>query len=121
MRLIPLIDFVLQQTTDIKAAHELTAENVDHFHTQSLHNWGRVKKYAKYLKKDLAMSMFEGDTQVFKGGKYHNVQPSTESNYYSLNGKKLFIDSNEKQNCSIGLKVEALVYLGVEIVKKNFI
>lgn len=58
----------------------------------------QIEDYARFLDKEIHISMFEGDQAIFKPGKYVDIQPSTEWNYYSVNGNRMFRDSNLGKN-----------------------
>lgn len=75
-------------------------------------------EYATFLNQKLTLDMFEGDKRIFTTGRYENVQPSREWNYYHIGGKKIFQDSNTETNCSLGLKVSDLTRLGITYISK---
>lgn len=54
---------------------------------------------------------------LFKGAVYNDLQPSTQFNYWSINGKKIFIDRNGYPNSPIGLKGEDLTGLDIELTE----
>jgi hypothetical protein len=70
-------------------------------------------EYAKFLNKKLTIDMFEGEKNLFVGGKYVDRQPSIHWNTYEIRNRVVFQDSNGKQNNSIGLKVSDLCGFGV--------
>lgn len=105
-KLIPLVDFIKKIDSDFPKS-----VTRDEMRNLVLIKYQSIVEYAKFLEKPLTIEMFEGDAAIFKGGKYHDVQPSREWNYYSISGYKIFQDSNGRQNNSYGRKVSDLTHL----------
>lgn len=76
----------------------------------------KVIEYAKFINRELEYSMFEGDQAIFNPGKYNDIQPSLEWNYYSLNGYKIFQDCNIGQNKTrLYMKIKDIIFLKPEL------
>lgn len=111
-KLIGISEFILQQDKIFPAAMmanefiELLAEK-----------YSAIVKYNKFLNQPLTIEMFEGENKIFIGGKYNDIQPSTNWNYYSIADTVIFKDTNGKQNASIGLKISDLTGLGLKYIK----
>lgn len=79
--------------------------------------WRLVKEYNKFLLMDLQIDFFEGDNKLFLGGNYHNIQPSTTSNFYEIKGIVVFRDTNRKTNASLCMKVKNISGFDIELSK----
>lgn len=76
----------------------------------------KIIEYAKFINRDIEYSMFDGEHAIFKPGQYNDVQPSREWNYYSLNGYKIFQDSNTGQNKTrLYIKIKDIIFLKPEL------
>lgn len=108
--LIPLSDFITKINSDFPSSFdrlEMQALVID--------KYKQICDYNKFLNRKLTYDMFEGDSKIFDSGAYVDMQPSTQWNYYQIEGKKIFQDSNYGSNCSLGLKIGDLVGLGLTV------
>lgn len=113
MELITLSEFIEKIEKDYP--NTMTKEEMQNI---VFENYKRICKYNKFLNMPLTIEMFEGENKIFNGGRYNDLQPSTQWNYYSIYGLKIFEDRNGFKNGSIGKKVSDLSGKGLNVKVK---
>ena len=71
--------------------------------------------YNKFLQQSLQIEMFDGETKIFKGLRYVDLQPSTQWNYHEIACVRIFQEGNGIKYMSLGKTIADIAGRGVRL------